>query len=148
MGLRPKFTNADIDAFAMSRYEEAENRLIEAMKFVGEGFVKEARAMTKEQGGFGDVTGNLRSSIGYVITKNGKIIEEVVYRSDKGTDRNTGVNVTKQFFRDVSSDEGLMLYGVAGMDYAAEVESRGYNVISVQSDMALVELKQIFSEIR
>ena len=36
----------------------------------------------------------------------------------------------------------------AGMEYAAEVESRGYNVISVQTDMALVELKEILSDLK
>jgi uncharacterized NAD-dependent epimerase/dehydratase family protein len=148
MGLRPKFTNADIDTYVMEQYQEAEKKLIEVMQFVGEGFIKEARSMTKQMGGFGDITGNLRSSIGYVIVKDGNVIKETVYVSDKGTDRRTGVKTGERFMEEISKGEGLRLYGVAGMEYAAEVESRGYNVISVQADMALVELKEILSELK
>lgn len=148
MGLRPKFTNADIDAYVMEQYQEAEKKLIEVMQFVGEGFIKEARSMTKQMGSFGDRTGNLRSSIGYVIAKDGNVLEETVYVSDKGTDRRTGVKTGERFMDEISKGEGLNLYGVAGMEYAEAVESRGYNVISVQTDMALVELKQILSELK
>jgi hypothetical protein len=123
MGLRPKFKTSDIDSHTLEQYEELENSLIETLQFVGEGFVADAREFTKSQGGFGDITGNLRSSIGYFITKNGSVIVEDVKKSDKGTDRKTGVSV------------------------AREVENSGKNVISRQADTAIVELKEILTEL-
>ena len=146
MGLKPKFTNSQLDAFVLARYYQIEKKLIESLKFVGEGFVKEARKMTKMQGGFGDITGNLRSSIGYFITKNGEVIFADIELSEKGTDKKTGFERAKQFAHEIKKSDGLMLYGVAGMEYARDVESRGQNVISLQSDTAIVELKQILTD--
>jgi hypothetical protein len=35
---------------------------------------------------------------------------------------------------------GYQLIGVAGMEYASEVEARGYNVITSQADTAIIDL--------
>jgi hypothetical protein len=147
MGIKPKFNTSDIDNHVMREYEELENSLIETLQFVGEGFVADARAFTESQGGFGDITGNLRSSIGYFITKNGRVIVEDVKKSEKGTDRKTGVSVAKSFIDSIKQGDGLRLYGVAGMEYAREVENKGKNVISLQSDTAIIELKEILTEL-
>ena len=147
MGLRPKFSDKDINAYTKQEYQEAIDKLIEIFEFVGEGFIKEARAMTKSAGGFEDRTGNLRSSIGYIIVLNGRVVQETVYQSVKGTDREKGVRVAKQFMDEIAKSDGLRLYGVAGMEYADEVESRGYNVISMQADMALTELTDLVKEV-
>lgn len=147
MGIRPKFKTNDIDSRTLEQYEELENSLVETLQFVGEGFVADAREFTKSQGGFGDITGNLRSSIGYFITKNGRVIVEDVKKSDKGTDRKTGVSVARSFIDKIKQGDGLRLYGVAGMEYAREVENRGKNVISRQADTAIVELKEILIEL-
>lgn len=146
MGIKPKFNNSQINAYALREYAEVERKLIEILQFIGEGFIKEARSMTKDEGSFGDITGNLRSSIGYFIVRNGNVLIDTVYRSDKGTDRDTGVKIAKDFIDEIKESDGLFLYGIAGMEYAREVESKGYNVISMQSDMAIVELKQILDE--
>ena len=147
MGIKPKFRRSQITIHAINEYLETEKSLIEALEFVGEGFIKEARKMTKDEGSFGDITGNLRSSIGYFIVKNGEVITETVYKSEKGSDRDSGVAASKDFIDKIKKSDGLYLYGVAGMDYAKDVEDKGYNVISMQSDLALVELKEILSEL-
>jgi hypothetical protein len=146
MGIKPRHSDKDISAFTEREYQEAIDKLIEIFEYVGEGFIKEARKMKKAAGGFGDRTGNLRSSIGYIIVLNGKVIQETVYQSEKGTDRKTGVRVAKQFMDEITESDGLRLYGVAGMSYAEEVESKGYNVISMQADMALMELTELVKE--
>lgn len=143
MGLRRVTSLSALEAYGMEQYEQAEKALIEAMQYTGEGFVKDARSFTRAEGGFGDVTGNLRSSIGYFIVKDGEVIREDVQQSDKGTDRSTGVSVAKQFIDKIKKNNGLFLYGVAGMEYAQKLESRGYNVITLQSGMAAVELKDL-----
>ena len=99
--------------------------------------------MTKSQGGFGDVTGNLRSSIGYFILKDGKIIIENRKLSTKGTDKITGYGAAIHLLNEVQKITGYQLIGVAGMGYAAYVESLGYNVITIQADVALINLKTI-----
>jgi hypothetical protein len=99
------------------------------------------------EGGFGDVTGNLRSSIGYFIVKDGKVIKENVKLSDKGTDRHSGISQAKTFIQGIKESDGLRIYGVAGMEYAQEVESRGLNVITVQADLAVIELKGMLSQL-
>lgn len=121
--------------------EIMEAKVIKAMQYAGEEFVKNAREMTKAQGGFGDVTGNLRSSIGYFIVKDGKVIDQMVYLSEDGTDRQTGLSIGLKFIKSFFKKKtGFQLVGFAGMDYASHVESRGLNVISVQKEVALVNL--------
>lgn len=131
----------------MQQYQKAENDLIQVLQYVGEGFVKEARMFTKKQGGFGDITGNLRSSIGYFIVRDGEVITANLKPSKKGSDRRTGMSVASDFINKIKQNNGLFLYGVAGMDYAKAVESKGYNVISYQADLAIIELKSILREL-
>ena len=37
-------------------------------------------------------------------------------------------------------EKGIQLIGIAGMNYASFVESKGYNVISYQADVCIVDL--------
>lgn len=125
----------------------AEDKLVIACKYAGEKFVKDARQFAKEQGGFGDVTGNLRSSIGYFIVKNGQVVSSLVYSDKNGTDRKTGSNVGKQFIESWPKQSGIQLVGFAGMSYASHVESRGLNVIEIQKEVALINLKDLIKNV-
>lgn len=120
---------------------EVEYEIIRSMKFAGESFVKDARLMTKAQGGFGDITGNLRSSVGYFILKDGEIIIENL------TGTATGMQAARNQIFLVRKDKGLQIIGIAGMNYASAVESRGLNVISKQSDIALIDLASYYKAI-
>ena len=42
--------------------------------------------------------------------------------------------------QNIAKPEGIQLIGIAGMDYASHVESKGYNVISYQADVCMVDL--------
>ena len=148
MAIRPKYSQSDVKRFFEAYYREVEAKLIEMLEYVGEGFVGEARSMTKLEGGFGDVTGNLRSSIGYFIVKDGAIIKENVELSEKGTDKHSGLSKAKAFIQQIKESGGLRIYGVAGMEYAEEVESKGLNVITVQADMLIIELKDILNRMK
>lgn len=114
---------------------EIDRDILESLQQAGEDFVNSARSMGKSQGGFGDVTGNLRSSIGYVIRRDG----EIIHGDFNGTPE--GVAAAKKTVDEVEKHEGFQLIGVAGMDYASAVESKGYNVISVQTEVLLVDLR-------
>lgn len=148
MGIKPNFTKAEVSNYLAVELKKIEDKIIEACEFAGEGFVKAAREMTKEEGGFGDITGNLRSSIGYFIVKDGKIIKQDLELSEKGSDRVTGLNTAKQFIKEIMDSNGIHVYGVAGMEYASEVESRGFNVISAQEGGFVAELKILLNGIK
>lgn len=147
MGIRPRYTKVDVKEFVEEFYKETEAKLIEMLEYVGEGFVEQARKMSKMEGGFGDVTGNLRSSLGYFIVKDGKIIKENVRISNKGSDRHSGLSQAKVYIQGIMESDGLRIYGIAGMEYASEVEARGLNVISVQADLAIIELRGLLSQV-
>lgn len=114
--------------------------VINALAYIGETAVKTAR----EQGKYNDITGNLRSSIGYVILKDGKPViggnfeavsvppgKRTVKRPDGsiqtvkvGGDGAKGKKQGEEFLRKLRSKypRGIVLIVVAGMDYAAYVE--------------------------
>jgi hypothetical protein len=48
--------------------------------------------------------------------------------------------INKTAIQDVVKPKGFQLIGVAGMNYASHVESKGYNVISYQADVCMVNL--------
>jgi hypothetical protein len=74
MGLKitPKFTNSDIESIINDRKERILAAAISRLQVVGEKFVTNAR----NNGAYKDRTGNLRSSAGYVIIKDGKQLFE------------------------------------------------------------------------
>ena len=113
---------------------EIDKDIFESLQQAGEDFVTGARSMKKTEGGFGDVTGNLRSSIGYAIRRNG----EIIFGNFDGN--STGVAAAKRAIDEVEKIKGLQLIGVAGMDYASAVESKGLNVITYQGMVMLVDL--------
>lgn len=125
----------------MAIARQVEEDIIRSMHFAGETFVKDARLMTKAQGGFGDITGNLRSSIGYFILKDGEVIHENL----TGTPEGKSTARTQLYL--VEKRKGLQLVGMAGMNYASAVESRGLNVISFQADICLVDLDIYYKDI-
>lgn len=108
--------------------------VFESLLQAGEDFVTGAREMKKSEGGFADVTGALRSSIGYAIRRDG----EIIHGDFKGN--STGVAAAKQAVEEEEKIKGLQLIGVAGMDYAGYLESKGFNVIAKQSMMLLIDL--------
>lgn len=119
-----------------SAAENIEFDIIEAMKDAGERFVTDARDMKESQGGFGDHSGNLRSSIGYAILKDG----EVIFGDFKGKSAE-GISAAKKTVEEVPKKKGFQLIGVAGMEYASAVESKGKNVISIQAEALIIDLK-------
>jgi len=120
---------------------DVEEKMIMVMQYTGEQFVKDARQMKKSEGGFGDVTGNLRSSIGYFILKDGQIIKSNL----KG--KASGKSAAQQFVETLPKKMGLQLIGIAGMNYASTVESKGKNVISIQTEAALIDLKDLLNDV-
>ena len=80
-------------------------------------------------GSYLDRTHNLRSSTGYVIVKDGKIVKMGDFTPIKGG--NEGAQGGAAFARQLvkAFPSGIVLIVVAGMNYAAHVSARGYNVL-------------------
>ena len=80
----------------------------------------------REQHNYTDQTGNLTNSIGYAVVRNGKIVN---YGGEikSGDGAAEGLKMAQKMAANASSSFSLLI--VAGMNYAAYVEAKGYNVI-------------------
>ena len=95
-----------------------------------------------------DQTGNLRSSIGYVVVKDGIIVENG--KSQKYLEGTLGEGEGVKFARQLAADaprKGIVLIVSAGMNYAAYVEARGYNVLTSAELLADSLVPQILTSI-
>lgn len=131
----------EIDRMIEEEIRKSERDIIKKLSYIGESAISEAR----ENGDYMDQTGNLRSSVGYVILNNGKTVLENIQRSERGTDRSTGVQVAKNFIQEISEKykNGFVLIVVAGMNYAVYVEALGRNVLSSSKLLAESLAKQL-----
>jgi len=127
MGLVPIFTNAQVAAEIALRLQRIHQAIIAALKRLGEECVRVARI----EGNYIDQTGNLRSSIGYVLVANGVIVDsnfDTANSDQDGKGVATGRAFAEEKARQYST--GYALIVVAGMNYAAAVESRSRDVLT------------------
>ena len=138
-GIRALFTGKQVQNVLDSFIEEQERKSLLSLQYIGEEFVNKARL----SGNYTDRTGNLRSSVGYIILHNGKVVDRNFEGRRAGQDagRKVASQVALQY------PTGWVLIGVAGMEYAAYVEAKNYDVIS-GSAPGSSEIKSILSEIK
>jgi len=119
MGLIPQFDKLAIQTALLKFAKDNEKKFIEALAYLGEEFVNKARTIRTYQ----DDTGNLRSSVGYAIVRNGKTIKFTAKNSPEAGDLVTSI---------VQERGGNTIYLIvfAGMEYAASVERNGYDVLT------------------
>ena len=147
--MTPLFDQKSLERWFEQFQSKAEYKTLVLLQAGGEKFIEVAR----RSGSYKDQTGNLRSSIGYIIAKDGEVVKENFKESDKGTDKTTGKYKGRRLAEEVSMSHtgGYILVGVAGMEYAAAVEAKGYEVISganTQCEKYLRDtLKSVFSKI-
>lgn len=82
-GMTPLFDQQSLERWFDHFQNRAEERMLKLLQGAGEKFVEVAR----KSASFDDHSGNLRSSIGYVIAKDGEVLTENFQESDKGTDK-------------------------------------------------------------
>src|ERR1043165_7680784 len=113
--LVPKFSKADIRKMLEEKKKIIFNTILENLKLIGEEFIASARSTIT----YTDQTGNLRSSIGYIILYNGlQYFDGGFIQIKQGS---KGVKVGKELIEEIIKKfpTGLVLVGIAGMDYAA-----------------------------
>lgn len=143
MAFVPNFSQSDIRARINKFLEVVERKQIERLQYLGEMCVTHAREIPP-QIGFTDQTGNLRSSIGYTVFKNGI----AVHAGYSGTGE--GMKAGQQLAEKVGAKykAGISLVVTAGMNYAVYVEAKGRDVLSSAEILAKQELPKMLSELK
>lgn len=147
MGIRPDFNINDLNKYIEQQVEQQEQNIIRVMRFAGEKAVNEART----NGAYQDRTANLRNSTGYVIVRNGSVLNEDFSSSATGTEVSEldGRKIGKELAYELAANyPDLALIVVAGMNYAAYVESKGFNVLTSAEQMANSILPNLLSKIK
>lgn len=114
------FGSGLIAAQAAAFQKRVEQAAIFLMQYLGEELVKYA----KDKHNYTDRTGNLTNSISYVVVRN----KEIVFGPDQSSTGQAAALQAALKMIDTLPD-CISLIIVAGMNYAAYVEAKGYNVI-------------------
>ena len=115
------------------------------LRVLGEKCVNHARQIDKTIG-FEDQTGNLRSSLGYVIYLNGKPVGE---NFEKVRGGNEGLEKGRKLAKEIAGDypRGFLLVVVAGMEYAVYVEANNRDVLTSAEHLAEKKLPEMLKQI-
>ena len=145
MAVKANFTSSDVKKQMTTFFEAVERKQIERLQYLGEMCVKHARLIPKEIG-FEDQTGNLRSSIGYMVFKEGEAIHSSYQTVGKGAEgASKGAELAKRIGSKHS--KSIMLVVTAGMEYAIHVESKGRDVLTSAEHLAQQELPKIIERL-
>lgn len=107
---------------------EYKRKAVKHLMVLGEELVKYAREDRSVARHYTDRTGNLRSSIGYVVVQDGRIAFSAFNgATDEG--KTAGRNYAIDVAQSLSNDKTYLVW-VAGMEYATYVEANGYDVIT------------------
>ena len=116
---------AEIDRYITGRVEAIKKAIVYNLCAVGEQVLNAARLTNS----YKDQTGNLRSSIGYVVAVDGEIVQmssfDTVKEGREGS--RGGKEYAMRLVRDFP--HGIVLIVVAGMNYAPYVSAKGYDVL-------------------
>lgn len=132
----------EIDRYITGRVEALKKAIVYNLCAVGEQVVNHARSLPSlsaadfkgrkippHQPNYMDWTANLRSSIGYVVSVDGEIVQMSSFNTVKEGREGSrgGKEYAMQLVRDFP--HGIVLIVVAGMNYASYVSAKGYDVL-------------------
>lgn len=134
MGIKLVTSESAIHDAILKEIERVNILTIRALSRLGEECVIEARGRSPEESWI-DRSGNLRSSIGYVIASEGRIIKysdfTVVKNGTEGPE--AGKTLTEEIAKKYRS--GYVLVVVAGMNYAEYVEAMDNKVVLASAEL-------------
>lgn len=139
-----RFTpTAEIDRYITGRVEAIKKALVYNLCAVGEQVLNAAHLTNS----YKDQTGNLRSSIGYVVAVDGEIVQmssfDTVKEGREGS--RGGKEYAMQLVRDFP--HGIVLIVVAGMNYASYVSAKGYDVLESSELLADKLIPQMLQQL-
>ena len=141
MGITPKFANGFVAGQVKAFQERLEKATVFQLQYLGEELAKYA----KDNHTYTDQTGNLTNSIGYAVVKQGKILN---YGGEiqPGEGAEEGLKVAQQMAAKLPNSFSLII--VAGMNYAAYVEAKGYDVILPAQLKAMSDFPQTIQRLK
>jgi len=147
--LVPDMTPQEIDSLLREQYDEMDRQTREAFKKVLQRALEIQRAKMRADGGYNDDTGQLRSSTGGIIYRDGKVLFEDFKLAPYGTDKTPGLETGRKLaLEELRESKGWGITIVAGMEYASWVESRhGLSVITDASKEVEKTLDQAFNDV-
>lgn len=142
MAIKPNFTKDDVRKRFDAFLNEIEKKQIARLQRLGEMCLVEARTNK----GYMMQTGALLSSTGYEVFVDGVAIHSQ-FDAASGAESNaaeTGIKSGQNIAETIGKGtKGIALVVVAGMNYAAYVEAKGYNVLSSAEHLAERELPRM-----
>lgn len=148
MGIKMTTPMSKINYAIIAEAKRVNRLTVRALSYLGELCVIEAKDRPQESSWF-DQSGNLRSSIGYVIVHNGKIVKYSEFNQVKqGTD---GIKEGKELAKELAKQytSGYALIVVAGMNYAELVEAMdNKNVLASAELFARSELPNMMAKLK
>lgn len=146
MAIKPKFTKDDVRKRFDAFLNEIEIKQIARLQRLGEMCLIEARTNK----GYMMQTGALLSSTGYEVFVDGVAIHSQ-FDAASGAESNaaeTGIKSGQSIAESIGKGtKGIALVVVAGMNYAAYVEAKGYNVLSSAEHLAERELPRMLEKL-
>lgn len=146
MAIKPNFTKDDVRKRFDAFLNEIEKKQIARLQRLGEMCLVEARTNK----GYMMQTGALLSSTGYEVFVDGVAIHSQ-FDAASGAESNaaeTGIKSGQSIAETIGKGtKGIALVVVAGMNYAAYVEAKGYNVLSSAEHLAERELPRMLEEL-
>lgn len=143
MGITPTFPNGHVRKQVMAHSDRIVAAAIYAMKVLAEELVIYA----KNNRNYIDQTGNLTNSIGYVITYKGKVVSQGGFTgSGEEISAQIGLSLANEIASETQNDFAVII--VAGMNYAAYVEAKGYNVILPAELKARIDFPTMIQRLR
>lgn len=142
MGIKANFSIADVQKDMAAKMESIVEATVQALVELGRECVDYARSIPPEVG-FNDVTGNLRSSIGFKVFRDGTPVAEDYVQVLNGAE---GVEKGRALADQIGSKCGqnqTMLVITAGEEYAVYLESKGRDVLTSSELMARREWPQM-----
>ena len=146
MAIKPNFTKDDVRKRFDAFLNEIEKKQIVRLQRLGEMCLVEARTNK----GYMMQTGALLSSTGYEVFVDGVAIHSQ-FDAASGAESNaaeTGIKSGQNIAETIGKGtKGIALVVVAGMNYAAYVEAKGYNVLSSAEHLAERELPRMLEKL-
>lgn len=137
------FTTDDLRAEIAHDLDAISNSLLESFKRAAKEAVENAKSLLTYE----DQTGDLRSSIGYVIFHDGEEVANY-FGATATTEGLTQGLAAARSQTDIYNRPGIVIIIVAGMDYASYVESTGYDVLSGSLAHFSEAIQQCFDEVK
>ena len=137
MPIKCKESSGEISHYVKERVENLKKAVESTLEYIGERAIEVARTTSLKGKDFTDRTGNLRSSMGYVIAFNGAVMHRAGFSTvNKGAQ---GAHEGAQYCEQVAKtfSHGYALVVAAGMHYATYVSARGYDVLDSAETIAV-----------